>query len=95
MVFGDAEPLSLSVEPFFEEGEFGTLGDYRAWFIPTSAGQYTFHFTGKIDGQSVDETFTSGPKTFDDVVSPPTSSTRSNRRRRRSSRIGSPGTPRG
>lgn len=67
--FGD-QSMDLSIEPFFEIGEFGTPGDYRAWFIPTRAGQYTFHFTGSIDGQKVDETFTSGPKTFDDVVSP-------------------------
>ncbi len=62
--------MQLTVEPFFEDGEFGTPGDYRAWFIPTSPGQYTFHFTGTIDGQDIDETFTSGPQTFDDVVSP-------------------------
>ncbi len=69
VTFGDADPLQLTLEPFFEEGEFGTLGDYRAWFIPTSVGTYTFHFTGTIDGQDVDETFTSGPQTFSDVVS--------------------------
>ncbi len=69
VTFGDADPLQLDLEPFFEEGEFGTLGDYRAWFIPTSIGTYTFHFTGTIDGQDVDETFMSGPQTFSDVVS--------------------------
>ncbi len=69
VTFGDAEPLQLTLEPFFEEGEFGTLGDYRAWFIPTTAGQYTFHFSGTIDGEEVDETFSSGPDTFSDVVS--------------------------
>jgi hypothetical protein len=68
--FGDADPLRLTFEPFFEEGEFGTPGDYRAWFFPTSPGQYTFHLTGTIEGEDVDETFTSGPKTFSDVVSP-------------------------
>ena len=67
--FGD-QTVDLSVEPFFEIGEFGTPGDYRAWFIPTRAGHYAFHFTGSIGGQKVDETFTSGPKTFDDVASP-------------------------
>ena len=65
--FGDEEPLQLSLEPFFEPGEFGTPGDYRAWFIPTSAGSYAFHFTGTIDGEDVGQTFTSGPKTFSDV----------------------------
>ena len=67
--FGD-QSKDVSVEPFFEIGEFGTPGDYRAWFIPTRAGQYSFHFTGTIRGTKIDETFTSGPKTFGDVVSP-------------------------
>jgi len=67
--FGD-QTVDLSIVPAFEIGESGTPGDYRAWFIPTRAGHYTFHFTGSIGSQKVDETFTSGPKTFDDVVSP-------------------------
>lgn len=69
VAFGD-QSKDLSVEPFFEIGEFGTPGDYRAWFIPTRAGQYSFHFTGTIHGTKIDEMFTSGPKTFDDVASP-------------------------
>jgi hypothetical protein len=58
---------TLPVEPNFEIGEDGTPGDYRAWFFPTQPGRYTFHFLGSIHGQHIDETFTSGPKTFDDV----------------------------
>jgi hypothetical protein len=69
VAFGDADPLQLAFEPFFEIGEFGTPGDYRAWFFPTSPGQYTFHITGTVDGEDVDESFTSGPKTFGDVES--------------------------
>jgi hypothetical protein len=69
VTFGDeTEPFTL--EPFFEEGEFGTPGDYRAFLIPTEPGQYSFHFSGTIDGEEVDETFTSGPGTFDDVENP-------------------------
>ena len=68
VTFGD-QTTPMTLEPFFGEGE-GTPGDYRAWFIPTSAGRYTFHFSGTIDGEDVDETFTSGPNTFDDVESP-------------------------
>jgi hypothetical protein len=64
--FGD-QTATYPVEPYFEVGEFGTPGDYRAWFIPTRAGQYSFHFTGTVEGQKIDETFTSGPKTFDGV----------------------------
>jgi len=67
VTFGDAQPLQLSLEPEFEIGEFGTPGDYRGWFIPTSAGSYTFHFTGSVEGTKIDETFTSGPQTFSDV----------------------------
>ena len=67
---GSAEPLKLSMEPFFEVREFGTPGDYRAFFIPTAPGSYSFHFTGTIKGQKVDETFKSGPQTFSDVDDP-------------------------
>jgi hypothetical protein len=67
--FGD-QTMALELEPNFAVGEFGEPGDYRAWFIPTRPGQYTFHFTGSVDGQDVDETFTSGPRTFSDVNDP-------------------------
>jgi hypothetical protein len=67
--FGD-ETMALPIEPFFAIGEFGEPGDYRAWFIPTRPGQYEFHFSGTVDGERVDETFTSGPKTFGDVENP-------------------------
>jgi hypothetical protein len=66
----DAQKLSMSMEPDFEVGEFGTPGDYRAFFIPTAPGTYTFHLTGSIKGQKVDERFASGPKTFSDVDDP-------------------------
>jgi hypothetical protein len=67
---GTAEPLQLSMEPNFEVGEFGTPGDYRAFFIPTTPGAYSFHFTGTIKGQKVDQTFKSGPTTFDEAKDP-------------------------
>jgi hypothetical protein len=66
----DTPKMSMSVEPNFEVGEFGTPGDYRAFFIPTAAGAYTFHFTGTIKGQQVDQKFTSGPQTFSEVQDP-------------------------
>lgn len=69
VVYG-TQRLNLSVEPFFEVGEFGTPGDYRAWFFPTRPGHYTFHFTGSVKGQAVDQSFTSGPQTFADVQEP-------------------------
>jgi hypothetical protein len=67
---GSAEPLKLAMAPNFEVGEFGTPGDYRAFFIPTAPGSYRFHFTGTIKGQKIDQTFTSGPQTFSDIEDP-------------------------
>jgi hypothetical protein len=67
--FGDASK-DLELEPNFEVGEFGTPGDYRAFFIPTRSGEYTFHFTGRLGGASVNESFTSGPQTFSEAESP-------------------------
>jgi len=66
----DNQKLSLTMEPNFEVGGDGTPGDYRAWFIPTAPGPYTFHFTGGIKGQAVDQKFTSSPTTFDEVQDP-------------------------
>jgi hypothetical protein len=54
-----------TLEPAFEVGEFGTPGEYRADLIPTKAGVYSFHFTGTIHGDAIDETFTSSDTTFD------------------------------
>jgi hypothetical protein len=67
--FGDATK-ELELEPFFEVGGFGEPGDYRAWFVPTRPGAYTFTFSGRVDGEAVDESFTSAPDTFSEVASP-------------------------
>jgi hypothetical protein len=69
VVFGD-QRTKLSLEPRFVVGAFGEPGDYRAYFVPSRPGRYTFQFSGTIKGQQIDETFTSGPKTFDDVQDP-------------------------
>jgi hypothetical protein len=66
----DTPKMSMTMEPDFEVGEFGTPGDYRAFFIPTAPGAYTFHFTGTIKGQRVDQKFTSGPQTFSAIDDP-------------------------
>jgi hypothetical protein len=58
---------NLSFEPNFEVGGDGDPGDYRAWFVPSQPGKYTFHLTGKLSGTTFDETVTSGPATFDTV----------------------------
>jgi hypothetical protein len=68
--FGDQTTDPMTLDPAFaaEDGEIeGNPGEYHAWFVPTQAGAYTFHFTGTYDGTKVDETLTSGPKTFDEV----------------------------
>ena len=46
---------------------FGSPGAYTSNIIPTKAGTYTFHFTGNIEGLSIDERFESGPGRFNDV----------------------------
>lgn len=45
----------------------GDAGHYLADFIPTASGQYSFHFTGSIEGVAVDERFESGADTFANV----------------------------
>lgn len=61
VTFGD-ETFSPELRP-----RFGEPGRYRADFVPTRPGQWTFRFHGTIDDVEVDETFVSGPDTFDDV----------------------------
>lgn len=43
-------------------------GSYRAAFLPTVPGNYTFQITGEIAGQPVEETFGSSPETFPAVA---------------------------
>jgi hypothetical protein len=66
VIFGD-QSVPLEIEPKFEVGEFGTVGEYGSDFIPTRPGKYTFHFTGSIKGQDIDESFTSSPDGFAEV----------------------------
>ena len=48
----------------------GTHGEWDAAITPTQPGVYTFHLTGSINGQAVDEKFTSSDTTFDSVADP-------------------------
>jgi hypothetical protein len=67
VIFGDqSQPLEL--EPKFVVGEFGEVGDYGADFVPTRPGKYTFHFSGSIKGQDIDEDFTSSADGFSEVL---------------------------
>jgi hypothetical protein len=67
--FGD-QAMDLALEPNFDEDSGGSPGDYRAAFIPTSPGNYTFHLSGTIGSTDVDETVTSSPTTFSSAVDP-------------------------
>ncbi len=64
------QSTSLTLEPNFEVGEWGTPGDYIASFIPTQPGKYTFHIGGTIAGTPVKYSMTSAPDTFSEVEDP-------------------------
>ena len=53
------ERLTLPLEP-----AFGRPHEYRAWLVPTRAGTYTFHVTGKVKDQAIDITTTCSESTF-------------------------------
>ena len=63
----DVAAGGLAPFPLAVSARFGTAGAYNGWVMPTVVGQYTFHIIGKIDTQSVDEKFQSGPNTFGDI----------------------------
>jgi hypothetical protein len=71
VTFGDetSEPMDLEPAFAFEGGQlvFGEPGDYHAEFVPSQPGRYTFHITGTIEGEQVDEEMSSGPDTFSTV----------------------------
>jgi hypothetical protein len=66
---GDAEPRQMLLQPYFGDGR-GEQGDYRAFFIPTAPGAYTFKVTGSLGGQRIDRSYTSGKDGFDEVTDP-------------------------
>jgi hypothetical protein len=66
---GDAEPKQMTLEPYFGEG-WGEQGDYRAFFIPTAPGAYTFKITGTLGGKKINQSYTSGKDGFDEVTDP-------------------------
>lgn len=59
--------VDLPLVPNFELGGDGVPGEYRAYFVPSIPGPYTFHISGKVGVTTIDETVASGPKTFDEV----------------------------
>jgi hypothetical protein len=70
VIFGTQTETMLLETTFDPDSGEGTPGDYRAFFIPTRPGNYTFHFTGTYKGQEIDQRFTSSPTTFDPVKDP-------------------------
>ena len=66
---GDAEPRQMALEPYFGD-DFGEPGDYRAFFIPTAPGAYTFKLTGSLGGKKLNQSYTSGKDGFDEIVDP-------------------------
>ena len=66
---GDAEPREMALEPYFGDG-WGEQGDYRAFFIPTAPGAYTFKVTGSLGGKKIDRSYTSGKDGFDEITDP-------------------------
>ena len=66
---GDAEPRQMPLQPYFGD-DFGGPGDYRAFFIPTAPGAYTFKLTGSLGGKKINQSYTSGKDGFDEIVDP-------------------------
>lgn len=63
------QTAALPLEPSFDpDTGLGTPGEYTASLVPTQVGDYTFHLTGSIHGQAVDETATSSDQTFNSVT---------------------------
>jgi hypothetical protein len=63
VTFGE-ETFTSTLRP-----RFGEPGSYRADFVPSRPGQWTFRFYGTAGDVEIDETFISGPETFNDVQS--------------------------
>lgn len=59
---GDAKTERLALRTVFE-----SPGEYQADLIPTAPGGYTFRFVGELDGEDIDESFTSPEDGFDEV----------------------------
>ena len=62
-IINGSNKMTLDLQPVWTQP-----GKYSGYVIPTIAGDYSFHIFGTINGDNVDETFTSGPNTFGSVV---------------------------
>ena len=59
----DGQHMTFPLRPVWGRPE-----EFRAWLIPTRAGTYAFHVTGKIGEQVVDVQSTCSERTFDCVA---------------------------
>jgi hypothetical protein len=70
-VYSGAPSPYLDLEPSWDpDTGLGTHGEWDAAITPTEPGTYTFHLTGSIHGQAIDQKFTSSATTFDPVQDP-------------------------
>jgi hypothetical protein len=58
-----SERVTLALQPAPQRAN-----ELRAWIVPTRAGTYAFHITGKVRHQAIDITSTCSEKSFDCVV---------------------------
>jgi hypothetical protein len=66
VVFGDSGATTqVTLDPAFD-----SPNEYLGYIIPTRPGTYTFNVTGTVGGETIEETFTSGPDTFNDIQNP-------------------------
>ena len=71
VIYGTQVSPFLDLEPSWDpDTGLGTHGEWDAAITPTQPGVYTFHFTGSINGQAVDEKFTASDSTFAVVEDP-------------------------
>jgi hypothetical protein len=71
VIFGTQTSPFLTLLPSFDpDTGLGMHGEFDAPITPTAAGNYTFHFTGTVNGQAIDERFTSSDSTFNPVQDP-------------------------
>ncbi|MDQ3693751.1 MAG: hypothetical protein M3464_08990 [Chloroflexota bacterium] len=63
VIYGD-QTMELEVRP-----DFDGPGTYHGFFFPMAEGDYTFRIFGEIEGNPIDESFTSSPEGFSGVES--------------------------
>ena len=42
----------------------GTAAEYRAWIVPSRAGRYAFHISGRLKGEAIDITSACSERRF-------------------------------